>query len=129
MKHLKGFMPKVALMIMIFIIFLRKNISDHLYYKLCNSTSTLQVMKLIDAHVSSKKNFVTVTNSKLFLLACVQEGNSRNNRVAYLVAAENYYVVFIEGVLLQGHSATGIRKHDVLGRCWYVMGKFYIRSR
>ena len=51
------------------------------------------------------------------------------NRVAHLIATENYYMVFIEGVLLQGHSTIGIKKHDVLGRCWYVMGKFYIRSR
>ena len=32
------------------------------------------------------------------------------NRVAYLLAAKNYYMVFIEGVLLQGHSATRIKK-------------------
>ena len=51
------------------------------------------------------------------------------NRVAYLLATENYYMVFIEGVLLQRHSASGTKKHDVPGRCWYVMGKFYIRSR
>ena len=53
LKHLKGFMPKVALMIMIFMIFLRKNVSNHLYYKLRNSTITFQVMKLINAHISS----------------------------------------------------------------------------
>ena len=40
-------------MIMIFMIFLRENVSDHLYYKLRNSTITFQVMKLIDAYVSS----------------------------------------------------------------------------
>ena len=51
------------------------------------------------------------------------------NKVAHLIATKNYYMVFIEGVLLQGHSTIGIKKHDVLGRCWYVMGKFYIRSR
>ena len=50
------------------------------------------------------------------------------NRVAYLIVAENYYVVFIKGVLLQGHSATRIKKHDVPKRCGYIMGKFYIRS-
>ena len=54
--------------------------------------------------------------------------HSTVNRVAYLFAAENYYIVFIEGVLLQGHSATGIKKHAVPGRCWYVIGIFYIRS-
>ena len=53
LKHLRGFMLRVALMIMIVMIFLRKNVSDYLFYKLCNSTITLQVMKLIDAHVSS----------------------------------------------------------------------------
>ena len=46
-------MPKVALMIIIFMMFLRKNVLDHLYYKLRNSTITFQVMKLIGAHVSS----------------------------------------------------------------------------
>ena len=43
------------------------------------------------------------------------------NRVAHLIAIENYYVVFIEGVLLQGHFATWIKKHDVLedvGTSW-----------
>ena len=43
------------------------------------------------------------------------------NRVAYLIAAENYFVVFIKGVLLQRHSATRIKKHDVPERCGYVM--------
>ena len=55
--------------------------------------------------------------------------HSAMNRVAYLLATENYYIVFIEGVLLQGHFSTRIKKHDVLERCGYVMGKFYIRSR
>ena len=55
--------------------------------------------------------------------------HSAVNRVAYLLATENYYIVFIEGVLLQGHFATRIKNHDVLERCGYVMGKFYIRSR
>ena len=55
--------------------------------------------------------------------------HSTMNRVAYLLATENYYMVFIEGVLLQGHSATRIKKHDVPERCGYVMGKFYIGSR
>ena len=50
------------------------------------------------------------------------------NRVAHLIAAESYHMVFIEGILLQGHSAIGTKKHDVPGRCWYIMGKFYIRS-
>ena len=54
--------------------------------------------------------------------------HSAMNRVAYLIAVENYYVVFIEGVLLEGHSAIRIKKHDVPERCGYVMGKFYIRS-
>ena len=54
--------------------------------------------------------------------------HSAMNRVSYLLAIENYYMVFIEGVLLQGHSATRIKKHDVPERCGYVMGKFYIRS-
>ena len=54
--------------------------------------------------------------------------HSAVNRVAYLLATENYYMVFIEGVLLQGHSATRIKKYDVLERCGYVMRKFYIRS-
>ena len=58
----------------------------------------------------------------------IADTHSAVNRVAYLIAAENYYVVFIEGILLQGHSATGIKKHDVLGRCWYIMRKFYNRS-
>ena len=53
LKHLRGFMPRVALMIMIFMIFLRENVSDHLYYKLRNSTITFQVIKLINAHISS----------------------------------------------------------------------------
>ena len=51
------------------------------------------------------------------------------NRVTYLLATENYYIFFIEGVMLQGHFATRIKKHDVLERCGYVMRKFYIRSR
>ena len=55
--------------------------------------------------------------------------HSAMNRVAYLLATENYYIVFIEGVLLQGHFATRIKKHHVLERGGYVMGKFYIRSR
>ena len=55
--------------------------------------------------------------------------HSTVNRVAYLIVAENYYVVFTEGVLLQEHSATRIKKHDVIERCGYIMGKFYIRSR
>ena len=59
----------------------------------------------------------------------IDDTHSVANRVAYLIATENYYMVFIEGILLQGHSATRIKKHDVLERCWYVMGKFYIRSR
>ena len=32
---------------MIFVIFLRENVLDYLFYKLCNSTITLQVMNLI----------------------------------------------------------------------------------
>ena len=59
----------------------------------------------------------------------IADTHSAVNRVAYLLATENYYMVFIEGVLLQRHSASGTKKHDVPGRCWYVMGKFYIRSR
>ena len=55
--------------------------------------------------------------------------HSAVNRVAYLIAAENYYMVFTEGVLLQGHSTTGIKKHAVSERCGYVMEKFYVRSR
>ena len=51
------------------------------------------------------------------------------NRVAHLIVAESYYMVFIEGILLQGHSSIGTKKHDVPRRCWYIMGKFYIRSR
>ena len=47
--------------------------------------------------------------------------HSTVNRVAYLLATENYYMVFIEGVLPQGHSATRIKKHDVPERCGYVM--------
>ena len=39
------------------------------------------------------------------------------NKVAYLIVAENYYMVFIEGVLLQGLSAARIKKHDVPRRC------------
>ena len=62
------------------------------------------------------------------IIESIADTHSAVNRVAYLIAAENYYMVFIEGVLLQGHSAIGIKKHDVPGRCWYVMGKFYIRS-
>nr|POF25912.1 hypothetical protein CFP56_37915 [Quercus suber] len=50
------------------------------------------------------------------------------NRVACLIATENYYVVFIEGVLLQGHSATRIKKHDVPGRCWHVMGNSILEA-
>jgi len=59
----------------------------------------------------------------------IADTHSVVNRVAHHIAAENYYMVFIEDVLLQGHSAIGTKKHDVPGRCWYVMGKFYIRSR
>ena len=58
-------------------------------------------------------------------IACT---HSAVNRVAYLLATKNYYMVFIEGVLLQGHSATEIKKHVVPGRCWYVTRIFYIRS-
>ena len=58
----------------------------------------------------------------------IAKTHSKVNRVAYLIAAEKYYVVFIEGALLQGPSATGIKKHDVPGKYWYVMGIFYIRS-
>ena len=58
----------------------------------------------------------------------IADTHSAVNRVAYLLATKNYYMVFIEGVLLQGHSATRIKKHDVLERCGYVMRKFYIRS-
>ena len=47
LKHLRGFMPRVASIIMIFVIFLRENVLDYLFYKLCNSTITLQVMNLI----------------------------------------------------------------------------------
>ena len=36
--------------------------------------------------------------------------HSAMNKVAYLLATENYYMVFIEGVLLQGHSASGTKK-------------------
>ena len=54
--------------------------------------------------------------------------HSAVNRVAYLIAAENYFVVFIKGVLLQRHSATRIKKHNVPERYGYFMGKFYIRS-
>ena len=57
----------------------------------------------------------------------IADTHSAENRVAYLLATENYYMVFIEGVLLQGNSATRIKKHDVLERCGYVMRKFYIR--
>ena len=53
LKQIRGFMPRVTSMIMIFMIFLRKNVLDHLYYKLPNSTITFQTMKLINAHVSS----------------------------------------------------------------------------
>ena len=59
----------------------------------------------------------------------IVDTHSAEHRVAYLLATENYYMIFIEGVLLQGHSATRIKKHDVLERCGYVMRKFYIRSR
>ena len=75
------------------------------------------------------------TQSSLFwlvykreIIESIADTHSAVNRVAYLIATENYYMVFIEGVLLRGHSAIGIKKHDVPGRCWYVMGKFYIRS-
>ena len=59
----------------------------------------------------------------------IADTHSAVNIVAYLLATENYYMVFIEGVLLQGYSATRIKKHDVPERCGYIMGKFYIRSR
>ena len=59
----------------------------------------------------------------------IADTHSAVNRVAYLLATENYYMVFIEDVLLQGHSATRIKKHDVPKRYGYVIGKFYIRSR
>ena len=54
----------------------------------------------------------------------IAESDSTVNRVTCLIAVENYYIVFIEGVLLQGHFATRIKKHDVLERCGYVRGKF-----
>ena len=54
--------------------------------------------------------------------------HSAVNRVAYLLAAENYYMVFIEGVLLQGHSATGIKKHAVLGRSWLLLANHEARD-
>ena len=57
----------------------------------------------------------------------IADTHSAVNRVTYLLTIENYYMVFIEGVLLQGHSATRIKKHDVLEICGYVMRKFYIR--
>ena len=63
------------------------------------------------------------------IVETIAHTHSTVNRVAYLIVAENYYVVFTEGVLLQEHSATRIKKHDVTERCGYVMGKFYIRSR
>ena len=50
------------------------------------------------------------------------------NRVACLITAEIYYVVFIEGVLLQGHSATRIKKHAVPGRYWHVMGNSILEA-
>ena len=50
------------------------------------------------------------------------------NRVAYLLAAKNYYMVFIEGVLLQGHSATGIKKHAVPGRSWLLLANHEARD-
>ena len=65
---------------------------------------------------------------KMEIVETIAHTHSTVNRVAYLIVAENYYVVFIESILLQGHSATGIKKHDVLGRCWYIMRKFYIGS-
>ena len=51
----------------------------------------------------------------------IVDTHSAVNRVAYLLATENNYLVFIEGVLLQGHSATRIKKEDVLERYGYVM--------
>ena len=74
-----------------------------------------------------------MANSKLLvykreIAIAIADTHSTLNRVAYLLATENYYMVFIEGVLLQGHSAIRIKKHDVLERCGYVMRKFYIRS-
>ena len=60
------------------------------------------------------------------IIESIADTHSAVNRVAYLIAAENYYMVFIEGVLLQGHSTIRIKKHDVPRRYWYVMGKFYI---
>ena len=59
----------------------------------------------------------------------IADTHSAVNIVAYLLATENYYMVFIGGVLLQGYPATRIKKHDVPERCGYIMGKFYIRSR
>ena len=59
----------------------------------------------------------------------IADTHSAVNIVAYLLATENYYMVFIGGVLLQGYSATRIKKHDVPERCGYIMAKFYIRSR
>ena len=59
----------------------------------------------------------------------IADTHSAVNIVAYLLATENYYMVFIGGVLLQRYSATRIKKHDVPERCGYIMGKFYIRSR
>ena len=66
---------------------------------------------------------------KMEIVETIAHTHSTVNRVAYLIVAENYYVVFTKGVLLQEHSATRIKKHDVTERCGYVMGKFYIRSR
>ena len=44
------------------------------------------------------------------IVETIAHTHSVMNRVAYLIAAKNYYVVFIEGALLQGHFATGIKK-------------------
>ena len=62
------------------------------------------------------------------MVETIARTHSAVNRVAYLIAVENYFVVFIKGVLLQRHSATRIKKHDAPERCGCVMGKFYIRS-
>ena len=62
------------------------------------------------------------------MVETIAHTHSTVNRVDYLIVVENYYVVFIEGILLQGHFASRIKKHDVLERCGYVMGKFHIRS-
>ena len=50
------------------------------------------------------------------IVESIVDTHSAMNKVAQLIAAENYYIVFIEGVLLRGHSTTRIKKHDILER-------------